>query len=184
MEDLDQRFTHLYALDVASRETRALTSGNFVVGGFDWSPDGSKIAFDHRATSDPADGGTADISIVDVASGVKTALVSNCSYNTVPIVERLGLEAEFDAVILSFAVRSMKPEPEIYRLALEALGEPDPSRAVFVDDQVLYCDGAKAVGLDTYLIFRPEEAMEGRPPNTNGHRIIEDLRQLIAETLG
>jgi putative hydrolase of the HAD superfamily len=118
------------------------------------------------------------------ARGVKTALVSNCSYNTVPIVERLGLEAEFDAVILSFAVRSMKPEPEIYRLALEALGHPDPSRAVFVDDQVVYCDGAKAVGLDTYLIFRPEEAMEGRPASTNGHRIIEDLRPLIAETAG
>ena len=66
-------------------------------------------------------------------------------------------------MILSFAVRSMKPEPEIYRLALDALGDPDPSRAVFVDDQVLYCDGAKAVGLDTYLILRPEEA-HGRPP--------------------
>ncbi len=76
LEDLDQRFTHLHVLDLATRETRALTSGNFVVGSFDWSPDGSKIAFDHRATSDPADGGTADISIVNVASGAKTALVS------------------------------------------------------------------------------------------------------------
>ena len=34
--------------------------------------------------------------------GVPTALVSNCSHNTRPIVERLGLEREFDAVILSF----------------------------------------------------------------------------------
>ena len=38
--------------------------------------------------------------------------------------------------------------------------------------------------MDTYLIVRPEEAMEGRPASTNGHRIIEDLRPLIAETLG
>src|SRR4029453_621361 len=76
LEDLDQRFTHLYVLDVSTRETRALTSGQFVVGSFDWSPDSTTIAFDHRTTSDPADGGSADISLVNVATGVKTALVS------------------------------------------------------------------------------------------------------------
>jgi putative hydrolase of the HAD superfamily len=111
--------------------------------------------------------------------GTTTVLVSNCSHNTRPIVERLRLEAEFDEMILSFEVGTMKPEPAIYRLALERAGGPDPSRAVFVDDQVAYCDGAAAVGLDTYLIFRPEEALEGRSANTNGHRIIEDLRSLL-----
>ena len=74
------------------------------------------------------------------------------------------MEDEFDAVILSFEVRCMKPQPEIYRLALRGLGDPDPSRAVFVDDQVLYCDGARAVGLDTCLILRPEEAWRADPP--------------------
>jgi dipeptidyl aminopeptidase/acylaminoacyl peptidase len=85
LEDLDQRFTHLNVLDLATRATRALTSGNFVVGGFDWSPDGSKIVFDHRATSDPADGGTADISVVDVASGKRTQLVSQNGPDSNPI---------------------------------------------------------------------------------------------------
>jgi putative hydrolase of the HAD superfamily len=112
--------------------------------------------------------------------GVRTALVSNCSYNTVPIVERLGLESEFDAVILSFQVRAMKPEPQIYRLALAAIGDPEPSRSVFVDDQVDYCDGAAAVGMDTYLILRPEESLEGPPASTNGHRVIDDLAPLLA----
>ena len=76
LEDLDQRFTHLHVLDVSTRETRALTSGRFVVGSFDWSPDSTTIAFDHRTTSDPADGGSADISLVNVASGAKTVLVA------------------------------------------------------------------------------------------------------------
>ena len=49
-----------------TKTTRQLTKGSFVVGSFDWSPDGTQIAFDHRATSDPADGGTADISVVSV----------------------------------------------------------------------------------------------------------------------
>jgi dipeptidyl aminopeptidase/acylaminoacyl peptidase len=95
LEDLDQRFTHLHVLDLATRETRALTSGNFVVGSFDWSPDGSKIAFDHRATGDPADGGTADISIVNVASGAKTALVTQNGPDSNPIWSPDGTRIAF-----------------------------------------------------------------------------------------
>jgi dipeptidyl aminopeptidase/acylaminoacyl peptidase len=67
-EDQDQRYTHLHVLDLATRSITQLTKGNFVVGSFDWSPDGRQIAFDHRATSDPADSGTADISVVLPAS--------------------------------------------------------------------------------------------------------------------
>ena len=66
IEDQDQRYAHLYVIDIATRNVRALTKGNFVVGSFDWSPDGTRIAFDHRATADPADGGSADISVVTV----------------------------------------------------------------------------------------------------------------------
>ena len=76
IEDEDQRYTHLYVLDPATKKTRALTSGAFVVGSFDWSPDGSRIAFDHRVSSDAGEGGSADISIVDVASGTRTPLIT------------------------------------------------------------------------------------------------------------
>ena len=113
------------------------------------------------------------------AGGVPTALVSNCSHNTRPIVDRLGLEREFDTVVLSFEVGAMKPDPAIYHEALARLGDPDPARSVFVDDQVHYCDGAAAVGLQTFLILRPEEALEGRPFDMNGHRPIETLAPLL-----
>ena len=111
--------------------------------------------------------------------GVPTALVSNCSHNTRPIVDRLGLGREFDAVVLSFEVGAMKPDPAIYREALARLGDPEPARSVFVDDQVRYCDGAAAIGLQTFLILRPEEAAEGRPADMNGHRPIETLEPLL-----
>ena len=112
---------------------------------------------------------------------VPVALVSNCSHNTRPIVDRLGLGDEFDAVILSFEVGAMKPDPAIYHEALARVGGPAPARSVFVDDQVAYCDGAAAVGLQTFLIFRPEEALEGRPADMNGHRPIETLESLLLE---
>jgi putative hydrolase of the HAD superfamily len=111
--------------------------------------------------------------------GVKTALVSNCSHNTRPLVDRLGLADEFDEVILSVEVRAMKPDPTIYRTTLDRLGVHDPSRAVFVDDQTSYCDGAAEVGLWTYLILRPEEAIEGRPANVDSYRTIETLTALL-----
>jgi dipeptidyl aminopeptidase/acylaminoacyl peptidase len=76
VEDQDLRYTHLHLLDLETRATRQLTSGAFVVGNFEWSPDGRLIAFDHRLTSDPADSGTADISMVDVATGTRTVVVA------------------------------------------------------------------------------------------------------------
>ena len=112
--------------------------------------------------------------------GVVTALVSNCSHNTTPVVERLRLEEEFDTVILSFEVGARKPQPEIYRAALESL-DVAPSDAVFVDDQVPYCDGAAELGIGTMLIVRQESPppLEGWASRTKGHQVVADLRPLL-----
>lgn len=79
-EDEDARMAHLYLVTIpesgAAAPPRALTKGAFVVGGFDWSPDGRFIAFDHRVSSDPADGASADISVVEVATGRMRAVVA------------------------------------------------------------------------------------------------------------
>ena len=74
--DQDYRMTHLFVVDVATRATRTLTSGAFTVGSFQWSPDGKRIAFDHRVNGSPASGGSADISIVTVADASVRALVT------------------------------------------------------------------------------------------------------------
>jgi HAD superfamily hydrolase (TIGR01509 family) len=107
--------------------------------------------------------------------GVKTALVSNCSHSTQPVVERLELESAFDRVILSFEVGAMKPDPAIYRATVEQLGIP-AERAVFVDDQPQYCDGATAIGLDACLILRANEDV---PADQHRHEVVTDLRWLL-----
>lgn len=110
--------------------------------------------------------------------GVTTAVVSNCSHATRPIVDRLGLEREADVVVLSFEVGVAKPDAGIYLSALEGL-RVAPDEAVFVDDQAAYCDGAEAVGLETFLIQREDaEPDEGRS-EPGGHRVIGDLRALL-----
>jgi dipeptidyl aminopeptidase/acylaminoacyl peptidase len=84
LEDEDLRYTHLHVITLAPRATRALTAGAFVVGAFDWSPDGTRIAFDHRVSSDAGEGGSADLSVIDVASGVRTPLVTQAGPDTNP----------------------------------------------------------------------------------------------------
>lgn len=110
--------------------------------------------------------------------GTRVAVVSNCSHSTRPIVDRLGLEDEADAVVLSFEVGVAKPDAGIYLTALERL-RVAPDEAVFVDDQAAYCDGATTVGMSAYLIQR-EDAMpdEGRS-EPGSRRVIDDLRALL-----
>ena len=83
--DHDHRMTHLFVVDVATKTTRPLTSGAFTVGSFAWSPDGKSIAFDHRINADPANGGSADVSIVSVADGAIRKLVTQSGPDSNPV---------------------------------------------------------------------------------------------------
>ena len=74
--DQDHRMSHLYIVDLETKKIRRLTSGAFTVGRFDWSPDSRQIAFDHRINGDPANSGSADISVVAVSDGAVRKLVT------------------------------------------------------------------------------------------------------------
>jgi putative hydrolase of the HAD superfamily len=80
--------------------------------------------------------------------GVRTGLVSN-SWST-SHYDRDLLAELFDAVVISAEVGLHKPQPEIYLLAAERLGEA-PERCVFVDDLRENCAGAEAVGMTAVL---------------------------------
>jgi dipeptidyl aminopeptidase/acylaminoacyl peptidase len=78
----EYRFTHLFTVDVAEARKspqpgRRRTSGeDWTVGGFDWSPDGTKIAFSATVNSDLINGGTADIYVLDLAGDTVKKIVS------------------------------------------------------------------------------------------------------------
>ena len=116
------------------------------------------------------------------ARGTKTALVSNCSHSTINVVADLGLAEVLDVLVLSVNAGVSKPDAGIYRAALDGVGVR-ADRAVFIDDQVRYCDGAAALGIGTRLILRPSSnPVEGVAAHTNGHAVITDLRELLAAT--
>jgi dipeptidyl aminopeptidase/acylaminoacyl peptidase len=97
--DQEYRMTHLFALDVAARTTRTLTSGAFTVGSFQWSPDGTRIAFDHRVNGSPASGGSADISIVTVSDATVRSLVTQDGPDARPVWSPDGARIAFETAM-------------------------------------------------------------------------------------
>ncbi len=97
--DADHRMTHLWVIDLANKKARRLTEGAFTVGSFAWSPDGTRIAFDHRINGDPSNGGTADISIVTVSDGKVAPLVTQDGPDSRPLWSPDGARIAFSSAM-------------------------------------------------------------------------------------
>lgn len=70
----DNRRTHIYIVDVATRKTRQLTSGVRDEHSVDWSPNGKEIVFASNPEQDPDRVFHQDLFAVDVASGTTRTL--------------------------------------------------------------------------------------------------------------
>src|SRR5436190_8100325 len=92
------------------------------------------------------------------AGGHRTAMLSNGVREIIGRV-RAGrrLEDWFDVVIVSCEVGCCKPDPAIYQLCLEQLGEP-AAQTLFVDDRAENLQAAESIGLQT-LQFTGDESV-------------------------
>ena len=68
----------------------------------------------------------------------------------------LPVDEIFELIVDSAFVGMRKPEPEIYELTLERLGDVSASECVFVDDTEVNCDAARELGM-TAVHFRDNE---------------------------
>lgn len=102
------------------------------------------------------------------AAGARNCIITN---NVKEFSERwrnmLDL-ALFDHVIDSCVVGVRKPDPAIYHLALEAMGNPDPTRTAFLDDFEPNLDASAELGIKPVLV------------ETDVTSAIEALRLLLA----
>ncbi|MFY9610939.1 MAG: S9 family peptidase [Blastocatellia bacterium] len=88
--DENLKLSQLYVLNIekspeGKREPRKLTSANFNVGSFDWSPDSKSIVFSHTRTPKANDWTTSDVSVVDLASGEAKTLVASGAAESDPL---------------------------------------------------------------------------------------------------
>lgn len=81
------------------------------------------------------------------AAGKRLAILSNMPHDLgEAIKKRTDRFEKFDHVTLSYEVKSVKPEAEIYESCLTGIGT-DRGRTVFFDDKVANIRGAEMVGM-------------------------------------
>ncbi|MFR9774877.1 HAD family hydrolase [Micromonospora sp. MS34] len=102
--------------------------------------------------------------------GLRIAVVSDIHFDLRPVFAAAGLAGVVDVFVLSYEHGVQKPDPRIFRLALDRL-DTEPARTLMVGDRSGPDGGALDLGMPTLLL----------PPLT-------DVRQqrlgLVARTLG
>jgi putative hydrolase of the HAD superfamily len=88
--------------------------------------------------------------------GFKTAILSNVIEPTYNVIEQAGYYAHFDKIIASCKVGYVKPEKEIYQIALDRFGVT-AQESIFIDDKQYCLDPAAEIGLKTILAQNPEQ---------------------------
>ena len=110
--------------------------------------------------------------------GLKTGLITVCSEDVALLWEETDFHGLFDTEVFSAAVGLRKPDPRIYRLALELLGV-EAEEAVFVGDGANdELGGAERVGMRAVGVESPTGEL---PDDWDGPRVRElpELLELL-----
>jgi putative hydrolase of the HAD superfamily len=117
----------------------------------------------------------------DLSARYRLALVSDAWPSLEAVYEAAGLRACFSSFVISSKLGTAKPDPRMYRRALEELGL-GPGEVVFVDDSKRNCEGARAVGIArTYLLCRDPRLCALNRLIPHRERVIGGLAELARE---
>ncbi len=109
-------------------------------------------------------GDRADATLLDFLRSLrperKVGLISNAWSGLRAFITSQKFEDVFDEMIISAEVGLMKPDPRIYRLALEKLGV-QPEESVFLDDVLVNVEAARS-RRDERHPFHPARKSAGR----------------------
>jgi putative hydrolase of the HAD superfamily len=118
--------------------------------------------------------------------GVPIGIVSNAAGQVEGDLASLGIcgvdtpgAARVVCVVDSHLVGVSKPNPEIFRTALEALGLPASPRIAYVGDTVFYDVRASAAAGLTPLLHDPYSVHRASPHPSGPHRLLPDLNSLL-----
>ena len=99
----------------------------------------------------------------------KLAVVSNSDGSVAAKLASIGLAKWLSVIVDSHVVGISKPDPAIFRFALEPLGS-DPARTVYIGDSyALDCRGAQRAGIHPILLD---------PLGLHAHRGVERIARL------
>lgn len=99
----------------------------------------------------------------------KVGLISNAWSGLRALITRQEFDDVFDEMIISAEVGLVKPDPRIYRLALDKLGML-PEESVFLDDVLINVEAARSAGMQAIHFTQPEKTLEELKQLLNNHR--------------
>ena len=161
--DENLKMARLYVIPVekdgnGKREPRKLTTANYQVGDFDWSGDGSRIAFSHSKSPGANDWTSADVSIVEVANANVTALANTPAAEDSPVYSP-------DGKSLAITVSDNPPrwaQSGVIQIFSTSGGQPKSLTASFDgqpgiigwsgDSKRIYFSEAKGTGTQIYVV--------------------------------
>jgi dipeptidyl aminopeptidase/acylaminoacyl peptidase len=157
-ENLKMSRLYVFAIEKdanGKREPRKLTTGNYNVDSFDWSPDGSRIVFSHAKSSVANDWPTSDVSVVEVASGKATVLAETTTAELGPSYSPDGKS------IAILAVEPRWAQSGVIQIIPAAGGPPKSLAASFdgqpgiagwsADSKRIYFSETKGTGTQIYV---------------------------------
>lgn len=92
----------------------------------------------------------------ELAARHRTAILTNISAVHWPIAEGYGLFEKVECVVASYRIGAIKPDRDFFEIALAEVGATAPE-AVFFDDNVVNVEGARACGIESYVVRGPGE---------------------------
>lgn len=93
-------------------------------------------------------------------AGVRACLLSNAGVPIARVLDREGVTPWVDGIVLSYEVGFVKPDPRIFRVALEALGLP-ASSVLMVGDNANDDGGGALLGIRTLILPRTQGRLHG-----------------------
>lgn len=107
----------------------------------------------------------------------KLAVVSDAWPSLENVFKKAGLREYFNSFIISSKLGVTKPDELMYKTTLDELGV-SPEEAVFIDDNIKNCDGAKRLGIKTILVCREFRLYLLNKIICRNHKVIRNIRYL------
>lgn len=98
----------------------------------------------------------------DLVADLRKRLPVGCLSNTNDLhwqgpMHTFGLHDAFDHYFLSYRMGKLKPDAEAFQHVVESLAV-EPHEVLFLDDNQINVDGARAIGMDAHVVKGPDQA--------------------------
>ncbi len=124
-----------------------------------------EVAYEHFAEAGVWELYPEVIDVLDALSArFLLGVVSNFDGRLRMILEQLGISKSFSEVVISSEVGADKPDPYIFRRAVQQIGVTPNESLHAGDDPVRDWQGAKAAGLHVFKLKRPKNSLRDLLP--------------------